>query len=67
MGQNRQIIPLTEVPKHRPWTTVRYLRRLVYERRIPYHKLGPGQRSPVFIDLADLDDFMEKSRVEAAR
>jgi hypothetical protein len=66
MGKTRQLVPLTEVPEHRPWATVRYLRRLIYERRIPYHKLGDSRSSPVYIDLADLDSYVESSRVEAA-
>ncbi len=32
--------PLMQVPEHRPWTTVRVLRRLVAEKRIPFHKMG---------------------------
>jgi hypothetical protein len=60
----RQLVPLTDVPKHRPWATVRYLRRLVYERRLPYHKLDPGRSGRVLIDLEDLDRFVEEARVE---
>lgn len=58
----RQLVPLTLVPDHRPWATVRWLRRLVYERRIPYHKVA----GRVLIDLADLDAFAERGRVTAA-
>jgi excisionase family DNA binding protein len=60
----RQLVALVDVPKHRSWVTVRYLRRLVYERRIPYHKLDPGRSGRVLIDLEDLDRFVEESRVE---
>jgi hypothetical protein len=62
----RQLVPLVDVPKHRPWTTVRYLRRLIYERRLPFHKLGDSRSARVLIDLADIDRFAEASRVEDA-
>ncbi len=55
----RQLVPLLDVPTHRPWATVRWLRRLVYEHRIPFHKVG----GKVLVDLADLDDFAELGRV----
>ncbi len=55
----RQLIPLTQVPMHRPWTTVRWLRRAVYERRLPYHK-AIGK---VLIDLDDLDALAERGRI----
>ena len=51
------------MPDHRSWATERKLRRLVAEKRIPFHKIGGG----VYIDLADLDDFSEAGRVEARR
>ena len=63
----RQLVPLVEVPEHRPWITVRYLRRLVYERRIAYVKLDPGRPGRVLIDLDDLDRLVDEARVEPAR
>lgn len=66
MGKQRQLIPLTEVPEHRPWATVRYLRYLVEHRRIPYHKLNEGRAGRVLIDLDDLDRFAEAGRVQSA-
>jgi hypothetical protein len=65
MPKQRQLVPIGEVPEHRPWATVRYVRRLVYERRIPFHKLGDSRSARVFIDLADLDRYMEATRVDA--
>lgn len=38
-------------------TTERHLRRLVHERRIPFHKLGGKVR----FDLAELDEWMATS------
>jgi len=38
----------------------RYVRRLVAERRIPFHKLGRSVR----ISAADLATFVEANRVE---
>ena len=58
----RMLVPLRQVPEHRPWVTERWLRRAVFERRIPFHKLGDGRSSPVLIDLDDLDAFAEAGR-----
>lgn len=44
------------------WASERLLRRLVYERRIPYSK--PASR--VLIDLDDLDALLAEARVERA-
>jgi excisionase family DNA binding protein len=57
----RQLVRLKQVPEHRPWATERLLRRLVSERRVPYHKCG----GLVLFDLADLDRYAEERRVEA--
>ena len=67
MSASGQLVPLTKVPEARPWVTVRYLRRLVYERRLPFHKLGAGRNAPVLIDLEDLDRYAQAGRVEAVR
>ncbi|MGO9457607.1 MAG: hypothetical protein ACLP62_11245 [Acidimicrobiales bacterium] len=64
---SRKLVALLEVPDHRPWATKRLLRRLVYERRIPFHKLGDGRCARVLIDLDDLDAYAEAGRVEAVR
>jgi hypothetical protein len=58
---NRQLVPLLEVPEHRPWASVRWLRRLVANRQIPYSNPTGGR---VLIDLADLDALAESARVE---
>ena len=58
----RELVPLIEVPNHRPWANERVLRRLVAEKRVPYHKVGRR----VLFDLRDLDDYAEAGRVEAA-
>jgi excisionase family DNA binding protein len=59
---SRQLVPLKRVPEHRAWTTERLLRRLVSEHRVAFHKVG----GKVLFDLADLDDYAEAGRVEAA-
>lgn len=51
---------LPQAVEARPWLTLRYLRRLIAERRIPFHKVGRF----VLVDLADLDTFAERGRVE---
>jgi hypothetical protein len=55
------LVPLTEVPNRRPWATIRRLRRLVAEKRVPYYKID----GRVMFDLADLDAHAEAGRVEA--
>lgn len=42
-------------------TSVRFIRRLIAERRIAFHKVG----SHVRIAVADLDMFVQAGRVEA--
>ena len=44
-------------------TTERFIRRLVFERRIPYTKLGRHVR----IATRDLDAFVRAGRVEAGK
>jgi excisionase family DNA binding protein len=42
-------------------TPVRFVRRLIAERRIPFYKVGRYVR----IDKADLEDFIAAGRVDA--
>lgn len=42
-------------------TTVRFVRRLISERRIPFHKIGRYVR----LKVADVDAFIDAGRVEA--
>jgi hypothetical protein len=56
----RKLVPLVKVPTERPFYTTRWLRRAVYERTVPFHKIG----GRVFFDLDDLDDIAERGRVE---
>jgi len=62
MAHNRYI-PLKRIADQPgyEWATERLLRRLVYERRVPYSK--PAKE--VLIDLDDLDHLLQESRVEA--
>ncbi len=57
----RRIVKLIEVQNQAgySWATERFLRRLVAERRIPFHKLDKGK---VLIDLGDLDRYIERSQ-----
>ena len=41
-------------------TSVRFIRRLIAERRIAFHKVG----SHVRLAVADLDEFVKAGRVE---
>jgi len=56
----RHLVPLRKVPELREWASERYLRRLVAERRVPFHKVG----NRVLLDLDDLDALAEQGRVE---
>jgi excisionase family DNA binding protein len=42
-------------------TTVRFIRRIIAERRIPFHKVGRHVR----LKIDDLEAFAEAGRVEA--
>jgi excisionase family DNA binding protein len=42
-------------------TSVRFVRRLIAERRIAFHKVGAHVR----LGLADLDAFVQAGRVES--
>lgn len=53
---------LEQAVEERTWLTLRYLRRLIYEHRIPSYKLG----GRVLVDLQELDAFIETNRVPAA-
>ena len=55
-------LTLTEAAKYLN-VTERFMRRLVAERRVPYHKLGRLLR---FLP-SDLDDLLQGSRIEANR
>ena len=56
--------PLIDIDQaaERLGVTVRFMRRLVDERRIPFHKIGRYVR----FDPADLDHFVLEGRVEPA-
>lgn len=56
---------IKQVAQERPWVTERYLRRLVFERRIPYTKATRGGK--VLIDINALDALVESNRVEPRR
>lgn len=56
-------LTIPQVESERPWATERYLRRLVFERRVSYFKIGRR----VLISLADLDEVVARGRVEANR
>lgn len=57
--------PLIDIAEaaHRLGVSVRFMRRLVDERRIPFHKIGKYVR----FDPADVERFAVESRVEAMR
>jgi excisionase family DNA binding protein len=56
----RDLVLLTDVPALRPLWTLRHLRRVVDERRVPFYRF----RKRVMLDLQDLDEYVERQRVE---
>jgi excisionase family DNA binding protein len=54
---------LEQIQRERPWATERYLRRLIFEKRVSYFKVGRR----VLISLADLDELVASGRIEARR
>jgi excisionase family DNA binding protein len=61
--KKRDLVSLKEATHLRPWLTERYGRRLIAERRVPFHRVG----GKILFDLQDLDDLAESGRVEAVR
>jgi len=59
----RRLVTIDQAHEARPFLSVRMLRRLVAERRVPYYK--PAGR--VLFDLNELDAWAEAGRVEATR
>lgn len=43
----------------------RMVRRLIFEKRIPYHKIGDGRAGHVRIDERDVGAYLDATRVEA--
>jgi len=62
MKPPRSYVTLPQVLEARPWLTERYLRRLVYERRIPFSKLD----NKLLFCLEDIDEYVERRRVEVS-
>lgn len=58
--RERPVLLSVEQAAERLETPVRFVRRLVAERRIPFHKVGRYVR----FNVDDLDDFIAAGRVE---
>jgi excisionase family DNA binding protein len=56
------VLTIAQAVEANPWLTERYARRLIHERRIPFHKVG----GRVLLDQADLDELIALGRVPAA-
>lgn len=56
----RNVVTLRQALAECPWLSERYLRRLVYERRIRYSKVG----GKLLFDLADLDRIVNEGVVD---
>jgi excisionase family DNA binding protein len=59
----RHLVTIPQAVDANPWLTERWIRRLIAERRIAYHKAG----GRVLLDQDDIDQFSEGGRVEATR
>ena len=64
-GRTRRLVFLTEVEREPgyEWARTRWLRRQVGERHLAFHKVA----GRVLIDLADLDAYADRGRIEAGR
>lgn len=58
--EERALRTIKQVIAERPFATERWLRRLIYEKRLRYFKVG----GKVLIDLNDLDELVESGKVE---
>lgn len=58
---SKKLVTIRQAIEARPWLTERYARRLVFERRVTYYRVG----GRVLLDLADVDRLVEEGRVEA--
>jgi len=57
-----QLRTIAQAVEERPWLTERWARRLIYERRIAFRKVG----SRVLLDLADVDALADAGLVKAS-
>jgi excisionase family DNA binding protein len=53
------LLDVTQAAEHLG-TPIRFIRRLIAERRIPFYKIGRYVR----IDTADLDHFIQEGRID---
>lgn len=60
-----QWVRLDQLLEARPFLTERWVRRLVFERRIPFAKLGNGPKARLLFDLVAVDAMVENGRIEA--
>lgn len=51
-----QIVPLADVPKHRPFLSRRQVQELRAKRMIPVHRIADGRR--LYVDLHDIDRLL---------
>ena len=59
----RHLVTLPQAIHERPFLSERWLRRLVAERRISFHKAG----GRLLFDLEDIDKWADAGRVEATK
>lgn len=55
---SRKIVTLAQAVEQRPFLTLRHLRRLIFERRLPFYKAG----GKVLVDLDEIDAWVESNR-----
>lgn len=61
----RALVNITDAAEYLG-TTVTHMRKLVYERRIPFVKMGDGPKAHLRFKITDLDAWIEAHTVEAA-
>jgi hypothetical protein len=59
--KNRELRTVKQATAERPYLTERWLRRLIYDRRLPHYKVA----GKVLVDLIEVDALVEAGRREA--
>lgn len=57
---SRELVTFKQALEQRSWLTEPWLRRRVHQRRIPFHKVD----GLLLFDLADIDAYAERGRIE---
>ena len=65
-NEDRTMLTFAEAATYTGMTEA-WLRRAVFNKRIPFHKFGDYRNAPIRFAKDDLDLWLESNRVEAAQ